>query len=717
MGAVFVSGSANAPNSQVYTNTVGAPGGLTPGNILLAFCGWLSGNGYNPNPVTSPGWSFVDSIGVDLSSVSNSTVGMTLLTKTVSASEPGTYTFTYSTVGFPPATTIAIVQYTPAAIDGFIGNYLNPTSSGGGSNGWNTVAFTAGDPADTVVIGLAGIGLSDPTTTTTIPTGYTQQYRASAAGAAHAVMFSFDAPAAGTAVAGVGGLWIGGGGALGYFADYAVALKGTTAGVTVTGTASLAVGPVVVEVGSGGSSGFPPIIGVPTVTGAAVLNIGPLVTVSTSRSGGITTMVAVRVGPVGVAALGGRIGPGAWPVPEYRSRWRLTLHTRAFSPKTLAQTLIAELVDARGRRLDQVWNTPAALTFTLDGRSQSAGLVQELLHDVVAWRWDDQVGSDIPVFRGPITQSEDQITTEAHTVTYTCHDYAAVLGRRLVTATYSVTGRDQDLIVGDLLGLASSASTSSGTSLTPASFLPVSLLAVTPAGVLRGLSGQLRNRTYYGSQNIGTAIDDLSKVANGYDYDVIPSAVDDHDSLRVFYPQQGVTRTGIALQYGSTVATLTRSINSADYANYVRVLGNNTSASPTPQLYSEAWDTTAHSISTTPVGLWMTADDNASDTVQSALDDKAAGDLNYDAILDPAYTLTMTPDAYTWGNPNMGDIVPLIVNSGRLNVNTSVRVLGISYDIGDDGQEDVILTVTRPQTSLAKIFRKSDRDVKALARR
>jgi hypothetical protein len=378
--------------------------------------------------------------------------------------------------------------------------------------------------------------------------------------------------------------------------------------------------------------------------------------------------------------------------------------------------MIAELADARGRQLTQTWNNPATLTFTLDGHSPSAALVEEILHDVVAWRWDDQTGSEYAVFRGVVAQAEDQISVDAHTVTYTCHDYGAVLTRRLLTATYTVTARDQDLIVGDLLSAATAAASSSGTSFSPASFLPLALLAVDGAGTARGLSGHTRDRTYYGSQNVGDAISQLAQIQDGFDWDVATSAVDDHDSLRVFYPAQGVTRTDMMLQYGSTVAALTRTVNSADYANYVRVLGNNTSASPTPQLYGEAWDTTATSI-TTPVGLWMLADDAPDVTVSSTLTEKAQGDLALDTVLVPAYTLTLAPDAYTWGHPNMGDTVPLMVQSGRLDVNTTVRVLGITYDIGDDGQEDVTLTVARPQTSLANLFRQSDRDLKALARR
>ena len=486
---------------------------------------------------------------------------------------------------------------------------------------------------------------------------------------------------------------------------------GTGPPPTPTGTAALNLGPVATQIGGGSLP--PPVITSPTIAGAATLNLGPVVVIVV-----VAPAAAIAAGPIIIVAEGGRPGlPGGYPIPGYRGRWRLTLHQRAFTPKTLAQTIIAELADARSRQLTQAWNTPATLTFALDGHSQPAGLISELEHDVVAWRWDDLTGIEQPVFRGPVTHSEDQITEQSHVVTFTCHDYLAVLARRLLTATYTVTARDQDLIAGDLLALASSVSTSSGTSLSPQSFLPVNLFSANPNGTLRGLSGHTRDRTYYGSQNVGQAIDDLAKSVYGFDYDVAPSAVDDHDSLRIFYPQQGVTRTeGIALQYGSTVANLTRTVDSAAYANYVRVLGNNTSANPTPQFFSEAWDSTATSLAT-PVGLWMAAADAPDATVQSALDDKAAGDLGLDAILVPSYTLGLAPGAYTWGNPKMGEVVPLIVNSGRLNVNTSVRVLGIAYTIGDDGQEDVTLTVARPRPTLAGLFNKADRNIKALARR
>jgi hypothetical protein len=481
---------------------------------------------------------------------------------------------------------------------------------------------------------------------------------------------------------------------------------------TPSGHATVTAGPLVVTATSTATA--------TGITGTAVLNIGPLVVraadVIATRLG--TALVAL--GPLIIAGVGARPGPGGFPIPGYRGRWRLTLHTRTFAPATLNSTLIAELADARGRQLVQAWGTPAVLTFSMDGHAQAAALIEELEHDVVAWRFDDRTGLEVAVFRGPITASQDQLTTESHTVTYTCQDYAAVLSRRLLTTTYTVTARDQDLIAGDLLAAGSTASSSSGTSFSPASYVPVTLATVNPDGTTRGLSTRTRDRTYYGSQNVYDALDNLAKIIDGFDWDVQPSAVNTTDSLRIFYPAQGVTRTDIALQYGSTVATVTRSLSSADYANYVRVLGNNTSANPTPQFFAEDWNTQATATTPIPVGLWMTDDTSqTSVTVQSTLDEKASGDLALDANLTPQYTLGLTPGWYTWGNPNMGDTVPLIVQSGRLDdyYTPGVRVLGITYQIGDDGQEDVTLTVSRPAQTLGGLLADSDRDLKALTRR
>ena len=65
----------------------------------------------------------------------------------------------------------------------------------------------------------------------------------------------------------------------------------------------------------------------------------------------------------------------------------------------------------------------------------------------------------------------------------------------------------------------------------------------------------------------------------------------------------------------------------------------------------------------------------------------------------------------------MGDTVPLIIQSGRINVNSNVRVLGITFDVGDDGEEDISLTVGRPDITFSDLLIGPVRDVNALSRR
>ena len=431
-------------------------------------------------------------------------------------------------------------------------------------------------------------------------------------------------------------------------------------------------------------------------------------------------MTALEAPPAPAAA--------AYPLPPNRALWRITLHNRAYSVTTQApqSTGIGELVSARSRRLEQAYNSAAKLTFTLDGRAPEAALISELRHDVIAWRWDDTVGRDRAIFRGPICQSEDQVTEQAHTVNFTAHDYLALLARRYLTAPTPLVFSqiDQDTIVGTLVNRATNqAATGAGTALTPGAYLPLTANAYNPDGTSRPApSGQLRDRSYLGNQEIGQAIDDLAHVINGFDYDCWPQQgsgqYTGNDMLRLFYPAQGVTRQDHALVYGSNVSGVTRTVDSAAYANYVRVLGNNNNSDQTaPQLYSDAWNSDAITGTAGAIGTWMLAEAAADVSIQSTLDQKAQGDLAYYATLIPSYTLTLRPGWYRYGTPNMGDTVTLVVRSGRLNVATQVRVLGLVYDIGDDGQEDVSLTVGRSPLTLADILAGARADINALSRR
>jgi hypothetical protein len=421
------------------------------------------------------------------------------------------------------------------------------------------------------------------------------------------------------------------------------------------------------------------------------------------------------------------------PIPAGRGRWRLTLHRRPFNDQFWTTSLIAQLDSARSRKLVQAWDMPAVLTFDMDGRSSDCALVAELQCDVIAWRWDENSGADIPVFRGMVDASDDQIDEQSHVVTFTCHDYLAMLSRRMITwSMETVQNADQDTVALQFLNYANTLceSTDGGTVFSAGSYLPLYMEYVNPNGSNRGStasSGITRTHPDQGNQVCLTEFDALAKLVNGFDYDIKPLCMNTdrgtevalasatHDALRVFFPSQGVTQSGITFAYGSSVSKVQRQVTSADYTNYWRTIGNNQSAAVAPQVYGEYWNGDANAST---VGTFMSGDSAGSTVATTWLGSAAQGKVALYGTLVPTYVLTLTPGWYTWGAFHMGDVVPLVIQSGRLKVNTTTqRVLGITYVIGDDGQEDVEIVVGRATTTLGGMLRSQDRTVEALARR
>jgi hypothetical protein len=408
------------------------------------------------------------------------------------------------------------------------------------------------------------------------------------------------------------------------------------------------------------------------------------------------------------------------------SLWRLTLHERAFVPTVNPTTdlFIAEIWNARSIHLEQKLNDSAILSFTVEGHSPAAQLIKELETDVMAWRFDEQSGLDIPLFRGIVAQSQDTLSEQTDTVTFTCHDYLDMLKRRILTSKQNFAQVDQDTIAANLIDWgAKQVKTSGNVNLAPGCYLPLHVVTVDPAGAARGLSGSRRDRQYAAQQDVSEAFANLAAVEGGFDFDVIPgmqaSPPTSDDQVRVFFPYQGTLRDyEVILEYGSTVRALSRSVNSGDYANYVRNLGNNGQSDPNAvQLYAEATDPSSNNVTQDAQGLWMAGFNDSDVSVQATLQQHANGYLKSAAVLEPSYSLTLRPNAYSWGKPRMGDICRLIIKAGRLDVDITLRVVGISFVVGEDGGEEIGLTVGRSSVTFADLTTAASRDIDALARR
>jgi hypothetical protein len=435
-----------------------------------------------------------------------------------------------------------------------------------------------------------------------------------------------------------------------------------------------------------------------------------------------------------------------YPIPVGRGRWRITIHARDYQAggfnvdgQPANATQLAELFHARSRRIEREWCKSATITFTVAGDDPAAPLVKELQTEAFAWRWDDWAGRDVCVGRFIIDHSQDVISEQAHAVVFSGHDYIAMLERRRIVAvnTYDAT-ESQDRVVENLVysyavNSGHNANDPTQGTFLPGSYLPLAVARANPDGTPRTTDGPQRTRSYEPGAEVFALIDDLSKVINGFEYDLCPmpevpagysSSIwgankKNKDAFRVFYPTQGVERDDVALVYGGNVAALSRTVSSADYANRVWAVGNNQSHTVDPgyplyQMFSDKYNASA---SQTAGGLWMDVLNAPDVNVQATLDEQAQGAVALAGVLRPSYSLTLRPGSYRYGFPNIGDTVPVIVQSGRLDVDTTQRIMAITYDIGDDGDETVGLTVGQPTPSLGRNAKRQRDTLDALNRK
>ena len=415
-------------------------------------------------------------------------------------------------------------------------------------------------------------------------------------------------------------------------------------------------------------------------------------------------------------------------LPPGRGRWRILVVRRSYAPPSIYRSdpdIVAEVMDARSRRLEFKLNAPSQFRFTVDGRSNSAALIRELEHEIWVSRWDEVIGRDTTFFRGVITQSQDTLSPQVHTINFVAFDYLAILGRRFLTLPYSPRNTDQDNIVTALVDRGNTAARPTtqvppGFTFVPASHIPLTVRRKYPDGTARAApSTRVRDRDYAAQSNIGELIDNLASVQDGYDYGVSQYNNDFRwpDGLDVYYPHRGITREDYALVFGLTVSGLSRSVNSSDYANYVRVAGQPDEAEgETP--YAEGWVSDINDVISNPQGFWPFGISQADVTETNTLVEKAGGALLDMSVFKASYSLQMRPGAFRPGDFDIGDQVRLRINSGRLDVDTYVRVVGLTYDINDDAvSDDMEVDVTRGAPNLINLNQQQNNRISALERR
>lgn len=110
------------------------------------------------------------------------------------------------------------------------------------------------------------------------------------------------------------------------------------------------------------------------------------------------------------------------------------------------------------------------------------------------------------------------------------------------------------------------------------------------------------------------------------------------------------------------------------------------------------------------LGVWATAESYPDVTTQAELDDTGRRRLAELSKVAPGYTLGLR-DGW-WQGPGhvwLGDTVRLLVNSGRLHEDVELRVQQLDLTLGNDGEQQLSLTVGTPPSLLSTILEQQRR--------
>ena len=335
-------------------------------------------------------------------------------------------------------------------------------------------------------------------------------------------------------------------------------------------------------------------------------------------------------------------------------------------PAPSAQADPTVLTHARNRKLVVRLREPSTASFAVDGRSEQAAGIVELASDLVLWR-DGQM-----LFRGRVGATSDDVGPSAHEMQVHAVDYRGLLDRRIV---YDDDLRSFHQVDAETIAWQLIANTQAK---------PGGELGITRHGTSTGV---LRDRTYEPGKPVGEAIQQLSELDDGFDWDITPEM-----RFRVWYPSRGVS-SPLVLEYGGTVATVSRELDTSDFANAHRVSGadgDDENPGPDPELRE------SDTVGTDTQGRFDLQTGITDISEQSTLAARPDYLLGRHRVMRAAYTVTLRPGV--WSRPAdlwVGDVALLVIRSGRLDVVEAQRVYEMTFAISDDGTEAITATLGR----------------------
>jgi len=203
-------------------------------------------------------------------------------------------------------------------------------------------------------------------------------------------------------------------------------------------------------------------------------------------------------------------------------------------------------------------------------------------------------------------------------------------------------------------------------------------------------STQNRDRNYF-DESIGEKIIQLTEVINGFDFLISPSIT--NNTLGVFnvYAKRGSTITDFRLEYGeglkNNIQSWRRKRTLSDMFNSIVVEGEGYG-----DIALKA--TTTDSSLINAVGLLEGRKQEKSVSQQATLNQKADEYIRVHKTEQPIYDITLNNAYDDFGRYDVGDIIPVRIKYGYVDINTTMRIYGIDVRVSDAGEEVIKLTIS-----------------------
>lgn len=376
---------------------------------------------------------------------------------------------------------------------------------------------------------------------------------------------------------------------------------------------------------------------------------------------------------------------------------------------------ITELTAANGRKLTFSLTEGADFSFAMPGSHWQTPLVRPGLTDVIAFR------DDRPMQRFHVLQRTMAKQGGVVSCSYQAVSYRALLEKWLIHdgATRDFSQVEQTAIAWTLI---SQAEARAGEQWNLARGIEPDTSVLRDR--LPGPDGDPSHGFDAGTA-VGDAVRDLSRVTNGFEYDIEPSAAAPQTALHFNAWNLGLRKqhdgefSDLVLDDGGTMAEWTRIDSMADYGNVVRAqgrapTGENTTGATGPV----SWRPSPASTSpASPYGRWERAVSSEA-TTQTSLDAFAQGER--DRLLDPAPEWSAVLRGGRW-DPDalfVGDYARVVVSDlPDEDVDETMRVQKVDVTLSDEGVEVVSLALGRPPVDYVRFRQDLERRLARLERR